>query len=318
MRGGGDAGFDCVGAEKALVAQRLACGVGYGRFICAGYNRGMKKLIAVVALALAGTAPCWGWGAQGHRLVAEVAWDHLTPEAKASVQALLGEESLADVASWPDHYLEGNTQTSLWHYVNMPTDAAAYDRDRDCPVQPMVKAGSPRDKWRDCVVDRIPYNEERVEDASLDKPDRAVALKFLVHFVGDLHQPFHALGVERGGNGIPVSVFGSASCGNYSCNLHAVWDSGLIDHRHLDDAAYLKVLEAEIAAKKMVAGDGKPADWALESRDLGKAALVAPGANIDEAYYQRNIVVVDQRLEQGGLRLAAEINASFAKAPVTK
>jgi hypothetical protein len=278
----------------------------------------MKKLIAMVALALAGAAPCWGWGPQGHRLVAEVAWDHLTPEAKTSVQALLGDESLADVSSWADHYLEGNTQTALWHYVDIPTDAATYDRDRDCPVQPNVKPGSAHDKWRDCVVDRIAYNQERVADASLDRLDRGVALKFLVHFVGDVHQPFHGLGVERGGNGIPVSEFGSASCGNYSCNLHGVWDSGLIEHRHLDDAAYLKVLEAEIAAKKMVAGNGTSADWALESRDLGKVALVTPGANIDEAYYQRNIVVVNQRLEQGGLRLAAEINAAFAKAPVTK
>ncbi len=217
----------------------------------------MKKLIAMVALVLAGAAPCWGWGPQGHRLVAEVAWDHLTPEAKTSVQALLGDESLADVSSWADHYLDGNTQTALWHYVNIPVDAAAYDRDRDCAVQPGVKAGSARDKWRDCAVDRIDYNEQRVADASLDRVDRAVALKFLVHFVGDLHQPFHGLGVERGGNGIPVSVFGSASCGNYPCNLHAVWDAGLIDHRHLDDAAYLKALEAEIAAKKMVAGDGQ-------------------------------------------------------------
>jgi hypothetical protein len=278
----------------------------------------MKRLIAMVALALAGTAPCWGWGPQGHRLVAEVAWDHLTPEAKTSVQALLGDESLADVSSWADHYLEGNTQTAPWHYVDIPVDAAAYDRDRDCPVQPGVKAGSARDKWRDCAVDRIEYNEERVADASLDRLDRGVALKFLVHFVGDVHQPFHGLGVEAGGNGIHVSVFGSASCGNHPCNLHAVWDSGLIEHRHLDDAEYLKVLESEIAEKKMVAGDGTPADWALESRDLGKAALVAQGANIDEAYYQRNITVINQRLEQGGLRLAAEINAAFAKAPVTK
>jgi hypothetical protein len=263
-------------------------------------------------------APCWAWGPVGHRLVADVAWDHLTPEARASVQALLGSESLADVSSWADHYLDGNTQTALWHYVNIPADAAGYDRDRDCPAQPGVKPGTPRDKWRDCAVDRIEYNYERAADASLDRPDRAVALKFLVHFVGDLHQPFHGLGVERGGNGIAVSVFGSATCGNYPCNLHAVWDEKLIDHEHLDEEAHLKLLGADIAAKKMVAGNGKAADWALESRDLGRAALVAPGTNIDDVYYQRNIGIVNQRLEQGGLRLAALINASFAAAPVTQ
>jgi hypothetical protein len=97
-----------------------------------------------------------------------------------------------------------------------------------------------------------------------------------------------------------------------------VWDEKLIDHENLDETAHLKLLEADIAAKKMVAGDGKAADWAVESRDLGRTALVAPGTNIDEAYSQRNIGVVNQRLEQGGLRLAALINAAFAAAPVTK
>jgi hypothetical protein len=278
----------------------------------------MKRLFLLFLLTCVFSAPSWAWGPAGHRLVAEVAWDHLTPEARASVQALLGPESLADVSSWADHYLEGNTQTALWHYVNIPADAAGYDRDRDCPVQPGVKPGTTRDKWRDCVVDRIPYNYERVADPSLDRADRAVALKFLVHFVGDLHQPFHALGVERGGNGIHVSVFGSEECGKYPCNLHAVWDSGLIEHENLDEPAHLKLLEADITAKKMVAGNGKAADWALESRNLGRTALVAPGANIDEAYYQRNIGIVNQRLEQGGLRLAALLNAAFATAPVTQ
>src|SRR6202044_734333 len=101
-------------------------------------------------------------------------------------------------------------------------------------------------------------------------------------------------------------------------NLHAVWDEKLIDHENLDEAAHLKILEADIATKKMVAGNGKAAEWALESRDLGRTALVSPGTDIDEAYYQRNIGIVNQRLEQGGLRLAALINAAFAAAPVIK
>ena len=275
----------------------------------------MKRIAVLVLLLVARSVPAWAWGPQGHRLVAEVASDHLTPEARAAVQRLLGDESLADVASWADHYLDGVYQTFRWHFVNIPPDAVAYDRDRDCPVQPGLKAGEPRDRWRDCAVDRIEYNRERLADTSLDNADRAQALKFLVHFVGDLHQPFHGLGVERGGNGIPVEVFGSTRCGSYPCNLHAVWDESLIQHRGLDDTAYLKVLEEEIAAKKMAAGAGSAADWALESRDLGKPALVSPGAKIDEAYYQRNIATVDTRLEQGGLRLAELINGAFAKAP---
>ena len=253
----------------------------------------------------------------GHRLVADVAWNHLTPEAQANVHALLGNESLADVSSWADHYLSGNYQTFYWHFVNIPSEATSYDRDRDCLIQPRTTAGSPIDKWRDCVVDRISYNEERLADPALDRADRAIALKFVVHLVGDEHQPFHTLGVGRGGNDIPVKVFGSDTCGQWPCNLHEVWDEKLIEHRDLSEAAWLKLLEDQIAAKAMTAGDGNSADWAMESHDLGKAALVAPGTNIDQAYYEAHIGIVEQRLEQGGLRLAKLINEAFAKAPVT-
>jgi len=139
-----------------------------------------------------------------------------------------------------------------------------------------------------------------------------------VHLVGDEHQPFHTFGVGRGGNDIAVKVWGSDKCGQWGCNLHEVWDEKLIEHRGLDEAAWLKMLEAEIAEKHIVAGDGDAAAWAMESHDFAKAALVTSGTDIDQAYYDKNIGVVKQRLEQGGLRLAKLINAAFAKAPVAK
>ncbi|MFC6645115.1 S1/P1 nuclease [Granulicella cerasi] len=97
----------------------------------------MKHLrsLLTVALCAALSAPAWAWGRTGHRLVAEVAWDHMTPEAKAQVQALLGKESMADIASWADAYLAGNRQTMQWHFVNIPP-GATYNRDRDCRCSP--------------------------------------------------------------------------------------------------------------------------------------------------------------------------------------
>jgi hypothetical protein len=230
------------------------------------------------------------------------------------VADLLGDESLADVAVWADSYLDGNNQTSFWHYVDIPLDANGYDRDRDCPRQPAVRAGSRKDRWRDCAVDRILYSEDRLRDASLDRADRAVALKFLVHLVGDLHQPFHGLELQRGGNGIPVVLFGSPRCHyddgtSFACNLHAVWDGELIAHRGLSDANYLARLDRLIVTNDLTRrAGGTPADWALESHDLAKAALVPAHGNVDEAYYQSQIAVVDTRLALGGLRLAAVLN----------
>jgi nuclease S1 len=254
------------------------------------------------------------WGAQGHRLVGLIAAERLTPPARQRAEWLLDGQTLAEVSSWADTITSDQVQTSYWHYLNIPPEAPGYDRDRDCPKQPGASAGSRSDRWRDCVVDRIAYWEERLGDVRLDRADRATALKFVVHFIGDLHQPFHALGVGRGGNDIKVRVFGEADCGNdparpNPCNLHSVWDGRLIARRGLDDRAYLAALTKLIDARGFGTQPiGTPAQWAEQSFRLAKAALVRPDTNIDEAYYRRHITVVDQRLALGGVRLAAELN----------
>lgn len=281
----------------------------------------MKKSAAAALLVLALSISTDAWGPQGHRLVASLAANHLTPVARRNVAWLLGDERLADVAVWADEYLVGVNQTSFWHYVNIPPDATAYDRDRDCPRQPGVARGARGDVWRDCVIDRIRYNAERLADPKLDRADRAVALKFVVHFVGDLHQPFHATAVERGGNGIPVRVFGSETCGGdparpTPCNLHSVWDTQLIAHRALDDAAYLRRLEQQVTAQHLLARPvGEPAEWAMESLALSNAAMLAPKADADEAYFRAQIPVIEERLALGGVRLAAVLNRALATAP---
>jgi hypothetical protein len=283
--------------------------------------RKTSATLLVVLLASMPTVRLRAWSAQGHRLVALIASARLTPLARQNVTWLLGSETLADVSSWADRYLDGNYQTFYWHFLNIPPGATSYDRDRDCPRQPTVAAGSSADRWRDCAVERILYNRDRLTDLSLDRADRSVALKFLVHIVGDLHQPFHALGVERGGNGIPVSAFGSENCSQdparpIPCNLHGIWDGTLIAHRHLDDRQYLAALVEMIRRngweRRAIGG---PDAWAMQSHGLAKAALLPPHGNVDEAYYDREISVVDERLALAGLRLASLLNDSLTAAP---
>jgi len=276
---------------------------------------------AALTCLLAGfaAASVQGWGPQGHRLVAVIAANHLTPAAQQNVERLLGGESLADVAVWADDIRDELAQTSPWHFVNIPADGTRYDRDRDCPRQPGVARGSRGDSWRDCVVDRIRYNEERLATGALDRADRATALKFLVHLIGDLHQPFHAIGVERGGNGIHVAVFGSSNCGypdgtRFPCNLHALWDSELIAHRKLNDRAYAAALERQITEKRWTAS-GSVVDWAMESHALAKAALLPERGEANEAYYRAQIARIDERLARGGLRLARALNDALAASP---
>ncbi len=277
-----------------------------------------RKLVAALSLALLITPlSAHAWWEKGHRLVGRIATDHLTPEARRNVEALLGTESLADVASWADVYRPLETQTSGWHFVDMPADSDVYNRDRDCPVQPTVKLGSRSDVWRDCVTDRILFFEGRIADPKLDPIDRATALKYLVHFVGDIHQPLHATGVEVGGNTIPLTAFGLPGCSTSGkCNLHNIWDGYLIDHRSLTDAQYLERLENEIRKEKLVAGPNDPVAWTNESKVIADKAIVAKDTDIDEAYFNREIPIIDRQLELAGIRLASVLNAAFTAPPV--
>jgi nuclease S1 len=287
-------------------------------------TRGRTAIALLIGLQVVASATLQAWGGPGHRLVGLIASKRLTAIARQNVVWLLGEQTLAEVSSWADRQVDANAQTFYWHFLNIPPDATGYDRDRDCPRQPGIAAGARADRWRDCAVDRILYHEERLADATLDRADRAIALKFLVHFVGDLHQPFHALGVGRGGNDVKVGAFGVTDC-RYdpgqppvACNLHMIWDSLLIAHRSLDETHYLALLEKQIADNQWEAAarvSATPAQWAEESFRLAKDALVAPNTNIDERYYQQQIPVVDRRLALAGLRLAAVLNGILLAPP---
>lgn len=276
----------------------------------------LKRIVAmVVAVTVVSSIDLvHAWGGQGHRLVGLIAASRLTPVARQQVAWLLDGQSLADVASWADTFTSEQVQTSYWHYLNIPAEASGYDRERDCPRQPSTNAGSRGDRWRDCVVDRIGYWEERLGNPKLDRADRATALKYIVHFIGDLHQPFHALGVGRGGNDVHVRVFGQVDCGTdparpSPCNLHSVWDSRLIARRNLDDSQYVKALQKLVVDKRFGSQPpGTPAQWAEQSFKLAKEALVTPDTNIDEAYFRRHIGVIDDRLALGAVRLAADLN----------
>jgi hypothetical protein len=280
-------------------------------------SRPAPLVIALTVLIAAAPGTGYAWGPQGHRLIAEIAAAELTPAARAGVASLLGSESLADIASWADTYRWDNNQTSGWHFVNIPREARAYDRNRDCPRQPAVRAGTRGDRWRDCAIDRIGYHAARLADHALDAADRAIALKFLVHLVGDLHQPFHALKDAQGGNDIPVSVLGSADCGSdagtpHPCELHGVWDSTLLSYRHWNDAQYRSSLRPRIERLRRSPAVAARVDaWAMESHDAAVAALVQPGAAIGTPYLDTNAAVVDDRLVLAGLRLARLINTAL-------
>jgi len=188
--------------------------------------------------------------------------------------------------------------------------SAAYEIRIDAPASAVYQCLLRSDfseLWLVRLLDRIEYFKRVLGDKSASRDYRIEALKFIVHFVGDIHQPLHAIGEAKGGNGVHVTEFGSDRCGRYPCNLHSAWDSGLIEHTGMDEEAYVAHLD-QLISQEHLRASGNPADWANESFALAKAAWVNEGGSVDEQYYRQQIKAVDVRLALAGLRLAAVLN----------
>lgn len=277
----------------------------------------MKKLIALVLIALI-PAQLFAWGPKGHAIVADIAASRLTPIAKQNLQSLLGTDSLASIASWADSVRKERDESYDWHFVDIPKDAAGFSEERDC-FRPQDKHKDALTDHHNCVVDRIEMFQKTLGDEKASRADRLEALKWIVHFVGDLHQPLHAIDEARGGNDIKLSVFGSPKCGDYDCNLHWAWDTLLLEHSGLSEEDYVARLNTLIAQKHLEnQAAGTPVDWANESHLQARQIMNTKPAAIDDAYFQANIELVNQKLALAGLRLAALLNGTLGKAPASK
>ncbi|HEV2354933.1 MAG TPA: S1/P1 nuclease, partial [Puia sp.] len=178
----------------------------------------MRKLLLPVSFVLAAAALI-SWGVKGHRAVALIAQNHLHPAAREAVRVLLGDTSLADISSWPDEVLRQPEyrHTAPWHYLNLPLGLTREEFDAK-----IENLGSEN------VYGALRREEEILESTSSTRPEKAEALKFIVHFIGDLHQPMHVSRAEdKGGNTIQLNYDKKGT------NLHALWDSKLIDHEGL-------------------------------------------------------------------------------------
>lgn len=246
------------------------------------------------------------WGRDGHRIIADIAEQFLDPQAVRQVRALLAVENataLADVASWADDIRRQRPETARWHFVDIPVHPAAgepsgYDPARDCP------RGA-------CVVAKIVEFERVLTDREAPERQRLEALKFVVHFVGDVHQPLHAADDnDRGGNDVRVTFLGRKT------NLHAVWDTGIIETAARgDDRGYaLRLASGITAAERERWSQGTPAAWADEAHGVAVRSIYGtlPHAGVlPPSYAADALPLVDAQLERAGVRLAAVLNAAL-------
>ena len=265
------------------------------------------------------TATALAWGPEGHQAVADVARSHLTATTRRHVRELLGNDDLAAISTWADEVRPQRPETFGWHFVDIPMNASGFSEERDC-YRPDEKHPETRDDHHNCVVDRIEMFERVLADKNESRANRVEALKFLVHFVADIHQPLHTIGEARGGNDIPISEFGSSKCPNGPCNLHSAWDTGLIEHAIRLGAPpfgplnYPALLENVIQVRNLEKrAQGTPEAWANESFQLARQVWLSDGGAVDEAYFRKNIGMLDERLALAGLRLANLLNQALGK-----
>ena len=227
------------------------------------------------------------WGDKGHRVIAVIAEGRLSPRARKGVADLLAGQSLESVANWANlNRGAGNSDLAP-----IPLDRNDYDPGRDC-----------------CLIEYLVKYINIVSNPKEPRANRMTALKYVVHLVGDLHQPLHCIerNGDKGGERLGVKFFGRPA------SLHQVWDTNIVERgftRGLTAAGYARQLggryQSEYSAK------GTVVDWALESHRLARGAYEIGDGNIGEDYYGRNKPVVDSQLSKAGVRLAKVLNDIF-------
>jgi hypothetical protein len=250
-----------------------------------------------------------------------VAESRLTPGARAALDEIIGTRKLAQVANWAD-FVKAESAWDFarhWHYITVEDErklagvleASGETLTPDNVVEAIeylsavARGGGPQREHFAGLLD-----EEGA--GSLDDSIEATAVAFIVHLVGDLHQPLHVgRGGDRGGNQINVNWFGEQK------NLHSVWDSGLIDREQLSYTELTAFIEQEFAGRDRDWAAGGTEDWAAESRRL-RYDVYEIWARTDRTnhlpdlgwkYSHDHIGTVKQRLFQGGVRLASVLNS---------
>ncbi|KAF3931422.1 hypothetical protein ABW19_dt0202180 [Dactylella cylindrospora] len=285
-------------------------------------------------LALSTTAALFGqgaysWGPMGHATVAYLGQHYMDGAAKIFVNHILGGTTLVNISSWADsyRYTDGGAFSSVFHYIDaedQPPHKCNVKLERDCPPE-------------GCIVTALANYTERALNDDLSIAERATALKFIVHFIGDIAQPLHTEHLAVGGNEIDV-LWGNATA---KTNLHAVWDRNIPETlaggntiqtaelfaksiiADIDSGIYSDLTEEWTKCGSIKRGTGCPKAWAQDANRLVCTNVLVDGVDavkgkdISGAYYERNAPVARLQIAKAGYRLAQWLN-KIAKAEQLK
>jgi hypothetical protein len=308
----------------------------------------------MISVAALGAAPsAWAWGCEGHQVIALVAETHLNPRARAMVFQLLaaspvkpslprfcrqsGLDSFADSSTWADDERSVLPDTAAWHFIDIPRGVRQGNIARYCP--PVTG----------CITTALARELQILRNRSATAQARADALRFVIHFVGDLHQPLHATtNNDRGGNCLPVAFFGRAPQEtnprreDYSPNLHEVWDIDIVENSSRGQASQQIADELDRKFRARIpAWQSEPPDfaaWAWETHQVAEvtaygrlpvkiaiepprpvatcadaghisARMLSLGENLGDEYQNAAAPVAQEQLAKAGIRLAALLNS---------
>jgi hypothetical protein len=298
------------------------------------FGRRHAGVIVTLIAALLVPQPGQAWGREGHRIVARIATKNLWQATRDKLRVILGlttdaalENAMATAAIWPDRIDRGATGTARWHFINVPISA------------PFSIAGTCVN--HDCVVDRLDEMRNRLQMnqkgfALLAPPDPArpmtsQELAFLVHFVGDIHQPLHAAwNGDRGGGCVPLAKPLVHDDGNMNTtDLHIAWDidevlAAMNGHGGSEQATAAALFKRFKNGATVT--QGTPVDWARESNEIARTAIYQKLAipnytatsgqcasgikpvSITSSYLESNVAIVERRLMEAGIRLSTVLN----------
>lgn len=286
----------------------------------------LKRRLALVAAmsALSFPAAALAWGYEGHEIVAAIARGYLTPQVRARVDQMLAADpdtltahDMLDEATWADSYRRDHEETSGWHFVDIELDHP--DLSTACFGFPASGGVASQGPARDCIVDKLAEFTRELANPATPAAERLLALKFVLHFAGDIHQPLHdSDNHDKGGNCVLLSLGGPRQV-----NLHSYWDTVVVRDLGDDPETVAATLAGRITPEDKAAwekGDSKA--WAQEGFDIAKAKAYTlgskPGCARDSApvslppgYEETAREVVTVQLQKAGVRLAAVLNRAL-------
>ena len=251
-------------------------------------------------ISLSITAPAFGWGQTGHRITGAIAQQYLSPLSQAALMELLPQSSLAEASTHADEMRSDPSEfwqktATPWHYVTVP-EGKVYS-----------EVGAPEEG--DAITALTHFTQILQSDtATLD--EKRLALQFVVHIIGDLHQPLHAgNGTDRGGNDVKVRFFWQDS------NLHRVWDSQMLEQRDLSFTEWSNWLTQSITPSNIREWATTDAMvWIEESTTLRDALYPDNANNMNYDYLYQHLPTAKQRLQMAGIRIALYLNQVFEQA----